>query len=153
MPYERIEDTNELEAVSFEQKLGFDRNCRWRMRDETGYETGEYCNKTAVNQDEFHLPLCQEHLPEFRKEYCAYKEQSKVKSMKVTVTRLFDCKVPVEVKARQVPKPKFSVHRGHTWDHVGDLSDGTELYADTTWGNFAYFHKAAVYYKFDFRHL
>lgn len=45
------------------------------------------------------------------------------------------------VLARRVPKPRFSGHRGATWDSVTVHIDGepVRIHADTTWGSRGYF--------------
>lgn len=46
-----------------------------------------------------------------------------------------------EISAAKVRRPKFSSHRGRTWDHTPITIDGREVKAflDTTWGERFYF--------------
>lgn len=52
------------------------------------------------------------------------------------------------VVAKKVRTPKFSSRGGRTWDSVGDVAGGGEVYADTTWGLNGYIERNGKWYSF-----
>jgi hypothetical protein len=54
--------------------------------------------------------------------------------------------------ATRCKKPKFSSHRGRTWDFYEITLNGTETkgWIDTSWGRFVFFEFLGKWYKVDF---
>jgi len=64
--------------------------------------------------------------------------------------KLYD-KEGFEWRAVNTKKPKFSSHRGKTWDFMECKVDNikTKFHIDTTWSNYCYFEFKGVWYKIE----
>ena len=58
-----------------------------------------------------------------------------------------------KIKCIKTKQPKFSNHRGRTWDevtivlHYNEKSEKVSLYYDSTWGTYGYFFFQNQWYK------